>query len=778
MRPARGRAARRRPADHGGRRDRRAALRRHPRQGVPARASRRPPSSARRRFGRRVQAVRRRRPVALDRRGPGARDRPDGDAPPAAAAASRCRSSGRRCSCSLLLIPLGVARLPRRRAAAPAARWRELPACWRRPASRRSAPRRRRPPPAPGALLLVRADRPRRRAGPAAGGRQRAARRGHRHPRLRRVGQHGRHRPASRPGWRRPRRPPARSSSASRRRVRIGVVAFSDSGLSGPGPDRRPGAGRWPRSTGSARSAGRRSRSGIQSALGGDRHGRARTRRPATTRTARPVRPSRPRRCPPGSHAAAVIVLLTDGENTTSPDPLAAAKVAADRGIRIYTVGHRQRAGATTRRRGFRVHTQLDEDLLRQIADHHRRHVLRGRDPDQLQAIYDAIQTRLVVRPEADGGHLALRGRRRCSSCSRRARVAALARAAAMIDRTLPRTPGRRDDRPAVAARPRPAPPRPGPGRVRIWLSAPPPGRRPLLQPVARPRGARRAVVAHPAPPAVRAVRARRRQPGPGRSRVRSRSCRVPAGQTTVDPRDRRLAQHVRDRHPAQPAAGRRGGRDQVHRRARARPPRSASSRSPASPRSSRRRRPTRRSCSTSITPDDRAADGGRQRHPRSRSTPSPRSTRPSPRARPMTRRRAAPPAPVPKGAYAPDIIVLLTDGASNAGPDPIDAAQQAADRGHPRLHDRLRDRRPGRPEPALRAAVHRRRAGRGRPRQRRPGGGGFGGGGGGGGGGTGFRRSIDEETLKRSRTRPVRPTTRPRARTSCSPSSSTCRRT
>jgi Ca-activated chloride channel family protein len=39
-------------------------------------------------------------------------------------------------------------------------------------------------------------------------------------------------------------------------------------------------------------------------------------------------------------------------------------------------------------------------------------------------------------------------------------------------------------------------------------------------------------------------------------------------------------------------------------------------------------------------------------------------------------------PPPVPKGAYVPDIIVLLTDGASNTGPLPLDAAQQAADRG------------------------------------------------------------------------------------------------
>ncbi len=39
-------------------------------------------------------------------------------------------------------------------------------------------------------------------------------------------------------------------------------------------------------------------------------------------------------------------------------------------------------------------------------------------------------------------------------------------------------------------------------------------------------------------------------------------------------------------------------------------------------------------------------------------------------------------PTPVPHGDYAPDIIVLLTDGVSNTGPSPLEAAQQAADRG------------------------------------------------------------------------------------------------
>lgn len=39
-------------------------------------------------------------------------------------------------------------------------------------------------------------------------------------------------------------------------------------------------------------------------------------------------------------------------------------------------------------------------------------------------------------------------------------------------------------------------------------------------------------------------------------------------------------------------------------------------------------------------------------------------------------------PQPVPDGAYAPSIIVLLTDGVSNSGPEPLDAAEQAVTRG------------------------------------------------------------------------------------------------
>jgi Ca-activated chloride channel family protein len=98
-------------------------------------------------------------------------------------------------------------------------------------------------------------------------------------------------------------------------------------------------------------------------------------------------------------------------------------------------------------------------------------------------------------------------------------------------------------------------------------------------------------------------------------------------------------------------------------------------------------------------------------------------------------------PPPVPKGAYAPDIIVLLTDGVSNAGPLPLDAAQQAADRGV-RIYTIGFGTENGTSFPNCRSQFYGNEPFFG-------GGGGFGGGGFGF-GGSGFRRGIDEETLKK----------------------------
>ncbi len=100
-------------------------------------------------------------------------------------------------------------------------------------------------------------------------------------------------------------------------------------------------------------------------------------------------------------------------------------------------------------------------------------------------------------------------------------------------------------------------------------------------------------------------------------------------------------------------------------------------------------------------------------------------------------------PPPVVQGAYAPDIIVLLTDGASNAGPDPVAAAQQAADRGVRVYTIGFGTANGG----AFQADCARQFLG-----NEPPGAGGFGGGFGGGGfggGSGGFQRGIDEATLR-----------------------------
>jgi Ca-activated chloride channel family protein len=95
-------------------------------------------------------------------------------------------------------------------------------------------------------------------------------------------------------------------------------------------------------------------------------------------------------------------------------------------------------------------------------------------------------------------------------------------------------------------------------------------------------------------------------------------------------------------------------------------------------------------------------------------------------------------PAPVPRGAYAPAIIVLLTDGASNAGPVPVEAAEAAAARGV-RVYTigfGTADPNSERPPCGLQFIGN------------EPNATGFPGDRGGGGGGGGFRRAIDEETL------------------------------
>lgn len=103
---------------------------------------------------------------------------------------------------------------------------------------------------------------------------------------------------------------------------------------------------------------------------------------------------------PSGSFSDAIIVLLTDGENTDAPEPLDVAETTADYGVRVYTVGMGSVAGTTVEIDGFTVFTQLNEETLRQIADVTNGLYYSGENEDELLAIYDDLRAGLVIRPE------------------------------------------------------------------------------------------------------------------------------------------------------------------------------------------------------------------------------------------------------------------------------------------------------------------------------------------------------------------------------------------
>ncbi|MCC7452001.1 MAG: VWA domain-containing protein [Anaerolineae bacterium] len=103
---------------------------------------------------------------------------------------------------------------------------------------------------------------------------------------------------------------------------------------------------------------------------------------------------------PKGTHISSVIVLLTDGENNSMPDPLDAVQAAVDQGVRIYTVGIGSAAGANLKVEGFTVHTQLDEATLQQIAALTDANYYNAESEQQLVEIYNNLNPQLVIKPQ------------------------------------------------------------------------------------------------------------------------------------------------------------------------------------------------------------------------------------------------------------------------------------------------------------------------------------------------------------------------------------------
>jgi Ca-activated chloride channel family protein len=183
--------------------------------------------------------------------------------------------------------------------------------------------------------------------------------------------------------------------------VVIGVVAFSDAGLSVQAPTSDQAAvlaaiKRLTPERGTSLGQGiRAALSTIAIAENGSPNDYY-SRSPNPSASAAPTLPP----VPAGSHTSAIVVLLTDGENTAPPQPQDAAQAAADAGVRVYTVGIGSAAGTTLDVDGFKVHTQLDATTLQQISDMTGGSYFAAEDEDGLAKVYDEVDTKLVVKPQ------------------------------------------------------------------------------------------------------------------------------------------------------------------------------------------------------------------------------------------------------------------------------------------------------------------------------------------------------------------------------------------
>ncbi len=100
---------------------------------------------------------------------------------------------------------------------------------------------------------------------------------------------------------------------------------------------------------------------------------------------------------PPGSNGAAAIVLLSDGQSNTGPELLEAAKLAAERGVRVFTVGVGTTEGATLSVDGWSMRVRLDEQALKKVALMTQGEYFRAADAHELKKIYRNLSGRLAL---------------------------------------------------------------------------------------------------------------------------------------------------------------------------------------------------------------------------------------------------------------------------------------------------------------------------------------------------------------------------------------------
>lgn len=177
--------------------------------------------------------------------------------------------------------------------------------------------------------------------------------------------------------------------------VQIGVVAFSDGGIAVQAPtnDRETILAAIDRLT---PQRGTSVGSGILASLNAIALHRGELPSVGDGQTSAPT----PTPVPYGTFIPAAIVLLSDGENTTNPDPLEAAQTAAQQGVRVYTIGVGSPTGTTLTVNEFTVFTQLNEPMLQQIASMTDGKYFNAQSAEDLHEVYDNLDSQVIIKPE------------------------------------------------------------------------------------------------------------------------------------------------------------------------------------------------------------------------------------------------------------------------------------------------------------------------------------------------------------------------------------------
>jgi Ca-activated chloride channel family protein len=100
---------------------------------------------------------------------------------------------------------------------------------------------------------------------------------------------------------------------------------------------------------------------------------------------------------PPGSNRSAAIIMLTDGRRTIGPDPLDAARMAADHGVKVYAVGFGKPGGGTATVDGVPIYMRYDEETLKAIAALTEAEYFQAGSAAELKKVYETLNARYVL---------------------------------------------------------------------------------------------------------------------------------------------------------------------------------------------------------------------------------------------------------------------------------------------------------------------------------------------------------------------------------------------